>query len=69
MGTLALVLEVGKVAKLLRAEEPQRQPVGRTGLESTTQAPGWGAWEAGFNLTLLDASLSDNPRSRSHSEH
>lgn len=34
MGTLALALQLGKLAKLLHSEEPQNQPVDRTGLES-----------------------------------
>lgn len=39
-GTLALALQLGKVVKLLHAEEPQNQPVDRTGLEGSIQAPG-----------------------------
>lgn len=65
MGTLALVLQLGKLEKLLHSEELQNQPVDRTGLES----PVWGVWEAEFSLTLLAMRLPANPQSRSHSQH
>lgn len=61
MGTLVLVLQLGKLAKLLHSEEPQNQPVDRTGLESLSGECG--------RLGLLAMGLPANPQNRSHSQH